>query len=531
MALPAAPCQDAIGPRLAGPACILGRGKGQAVVLQGFGQKIVAASIVASAALALFAASGFVLMGIVAADAGRLMALPGAGAAASQLVRMAGVTRTVVAIVGGMGALAALPAGVLLGRYISVRIGIAVEIMELVATGDLRREPPELPGHDETTRLAGAVRRVVVGLRKMLGQTEETAREIAEQSSALATGASKSERVTLEAREAIDTVAGAASSEQSGMQDAARTMHELRIAVEQVARGAHDQAGRSLDVTQLTEESMTHATELLGTVARLVRVVETAEEGVTSGELDLADAMEVQQQVAAHAETAQRRMAVLEEQTGRIMAVTTLVGEIAEQTNLLALNAAIEAARAGEHGKGFAVVADEVRGLSDRTKDAVHEIGGLVSEVALSISTTIGAVAGSTAAAAALTRAGESVAASFHRIQDGVCETRAAAATAKAASARIAEIGCRTSEALSDFSAIAEENSAAAEEMAASATQVEGILRQVAAASEQTAAMAQEIAASQVSLHATVGEVQATAVQLSRRSAELKEAVGHFQLA
>ena len=69
---------------------------------------------------------------------------------------------------------------------------------------------------------------------------------------------------------------------------------------------------------------------------------------------------------------ARDRMSELDARARRIEEVTSLVGEIAAQTDLLALNAAIEAARAGEHGKGFAVVAEEVRRLSDRTKDSVR---------------------------------------------------------------------------------------------------------------------------------------------------------------
>jgi len=93
----------------------------------------------------------------------------------------------------------------------------------------------------------------------------------------------------------------------------------------------------------------------------------------------------IQQSVSTEIELA-RRMEQLSNEAGEVKNVLTVISDIAEQTNLLALNAAIEAARAGEHGKGFAVVADEVRKLAERTQKSLAEINSTINVIVQSIS-------------------------------------------------------------------------------------------------------------------------------------------------
>ncbi|HHJ1299526.1 methyl-accepting chemotaxis protein [Pseudomonas sp. SWRI59] len=223
----------------------------------------------------------------------------------------------------------------LLTRSIVVPLADAVAVAERVATGDLTQNI-QVTGRDEPALLLLALGRMQESLR-------DTLRKIAASSDQLASASEELHTVT------EDTSRGL-HQQSAEIDQAATAVNQMTAAVEEVANNAVSTADASKGADRTTRDGRDQVNQALASIQHLVDDVTG-----TSAEIE---------QLASNA--------------NEISRVLDVIGAIAGQTNLLALNAAIEAARAGEAGRGFAVVADEVRALAHRTQQSTAEIEQMI---------------------------------------------------------------------------------------------------------------------------------------------------------
>jgi methyl-accepting chemotaxis protein len=220
-----------------------------------------------------------------------------------------------------------------------------------VADGDLTATV-EPQGDEDLRELAGSLNRMVSSLAEISGQI---------QSSVQAIGSS-----TMEILESATEHGSSAQQQSAAIVQASATVQQLRAAADEMARQAEDVAREAVGSAQVSNEG----SEALSAIAGAMEEIRDRVDGIAT------------------------EIASLSERTRQIGDITATVNELADRSNLLALNAGIEAARAGEHGRSFAVVADQVRGLAEQSKQATGRIEAILNEVR---EATLGAVRASEA--------------------------------------------------------------------------------------------------------------------------------------
>jgi methyl-accepting chemotaxis protein len=310
--------------------------------------------------------------------------------------------------------------------------------------------------------------------RVIVGETVRTANRIGQSASDLS---SISEEVAASSGEVSTAMIGITN----GAEEQAFGLRTVDHALERMREGASS-----------IEESSGRVVELSGQIGELA---EAKRQDVGRALAMLLDLREV-------VRTSGEEVHELERASQRISAFVGTIQGIARQTNLLALNAAIEAARAGEHGRGFAVVADEVRKLADASGRAAHEVDATVTHIREQIETFVSTMDRGFSKVSGVEEASKGAEAAFEEIV--------------AAVAQVTEAAHRVAQA-------ADTNRSAFET-------VDDAVRNVGAAAESHAASAQQVSAAAEQQSAATQEMSAASVELLMSADKLKELVSGFRV-
>ncbi|KPX96593.1 Methyl-accepting chemotaxis protein [Pseudomonas savastanoi pv. nerii] len=337
---------------------------------------------------------------------------------------------TMIAAATALALVLSILAAWVITRQITTPLQETLEVVERVASGDLSRNL-KVDRKDELGKLQATIQRMTVSLRELVGGIRDGVTQIA-------SAAEELSAVT-------EQTSAGVNSQKVETDQVATAMHEMTATVQEVARNAEEASQAAVAADRQARDGERVVNEAIAQIERLASAVGNSSEA----------------------------MGALKQESDKIGSVLDVIKSVAEQTNLLALNAAIEAARAGEAGRGFAVVADEVRSLAQRTQKSTEEIEALIA----------GLQSG--------TQQATNVMDSSRELSTSSVElTRRAGGSLESITKTVSAIQAMNQQ----IAAAAEEQSATAEEINRSIINVRDVSEQTSAASEETAASSVELA-------------------------------------
>ena len=361
-----------------------------------------------------------------------------------------------------------------ISRYVTKPILAINRNLVQIADKNLRVASLHVPNHDEMGQLAGNVNRMVMSLQQLIHQIQSASAQVADSAAGLSVNTSEISIETEQISEFMQTVAEG-------------TEHQLRE-VEESLQAMQD---LSTGIAHILESSMAASDDSVTSAAE-----------ANQGQEMMSKVEEQMSSIQTSANESSELISTLKQRAQEVGQIVDVIAGISAQTNLLSLNAALEAARAGAQGRGFAVVADEVRKLSQQTAESAKQIADIIHAIQTDTS-----------------KAADSMSKELNEVNSGITvvqDTR--------------EVFTRILHAVQQTVERNKEVSSWTEQMSSGSSQAAASLADMSQTSKQASSIVQKVALSSEKQTASVQEIAASASSLTHAAAQLQEQISLFKL-
>lgn len=400
------------------------------------------------------------------------------------------------------------------------------ELSERIAVGDLTVEVK--PVSEQDTLLV-AFAQMVENQRNLIEKVKATANNVAEASKQLSNASEQTARATQQLASTAQQIAKGTSEQSVSLQETSASVAQLSGAITQIATGAEEQAKGVEEAGAMIKRVSVAMNKVSASAKAGDEEWQSTAASAAEGARQAHETVEGMNKIKRAMEAVSVRVSDLGARSQEIGKIVATIDDIAAQTNLLALNAAIEAARAGEQGRGFAVVADEVRKLAERSSGATKEIAALVGGIQTRLREAV----------EAMQVGGKEIEVGYKLAADAGVALDDILARSQNVGKQVVQISRAAQEleglstgmvdAIDRINRIVEQNAAATQQMATSSGRVSKAVEITTDVAEDTSAASQQVSANVEEMSAQAEEVLAAAHSLTETAEDLDKTLALFK--